>query len=103
MHPILDLVEEAIEKSKQLLSLSEKSEWDQFFDLEDERQGVLKRINTKQIELSISDNSELYQQLTELMALNEQLEKVCSQQRTEIADELRKINQGNKVNKAYTQ
>jgi len=103
MHPILDLVEEAIEKSKQLLSLSEKSEWDQFFDLEDERQGVLKRINTKQIELSISDNSELYQQLTELMALNEQLEEVCSQQRTEIADELRKINQGSKVNKAYTQ
>jgi hypothetical protein len=38
-----------------------------------------------------------------LIDLNTELEQVCRQQRSELADQMKKFTQGNKAKKAYSQ
>ncbi|NOQ94572.1 MAG: hypothetical protein GQ547_08075 [Methylophaga sp.] len=103
MHPIFDLVNSGIAKSKSLLLLAEEQEWDQFTELDVERQAVLRSIKLEGLMLSDVENDRLHELMNQLISLNEQLEAVCTQQRSDAAEELQKIRKGNKVNKAYSQ
>lgn len=103
MHPIVDLVAEGISKSKALLLLAESSEWEQFSDLDAERQEILRSINLDNLVLSDSEHNTLQALMNELITLNTQLESLCIKQRSDVAQELQKINKGNKVSKAYSQ
>jgi len=103
MHPIFSQVTDAITKSKALLLLAESEKWDEFTELATQRQQEISSINLENLNLSDSDNEQLHSLITELIALNEQLEKSCINQRSEAADALQKIRKGNKVSQAYSQ
>ena len=103
MHPITDLVSEGISKSKALLLLAESSEWEQFSDLDAERQEILRSINLDNLVLSDSEHNTLQALMNELITLNTQLESLCIKQRSDVVQELQKISKGNKVSKAYSQ
>jgi hypothetical protein len=94
---------QGIEKSKQLLELAEASDWDAFSQLEEERQLDLSNIQLQALELSDEQHAHIHNQMQILIDLNTQLEHVCRQQRSELADEMKKFSQGNKAKKAYSQ
>jgi len=103
MTSILDSVLDGVSKSKQLLELAESGEWEQFLELEEQRRASLSVLSLDNLDLDDEQYAKIREPMVELVALNEQLESVCIQQRSELAKELQKIQQGNKVNKAYTQ
>jgi len=103
MHPILALVSEGIAKSKALIEDAAAEKWDEFYALEAERQTLIRSINLENIILSESDNEQLHELMTKLIALNEQIESICVQQRDNAAGKLQDIRKGNKVSKAYSQ
>ena len=103
MHPIFELVSNCIAKSNSQVLLAESEQWDEFTKLENERHALLQLINLENLSLSESDNEHLHSLMSELIALNNQLEEICSQQRSVAAEELQKVRKGSKVSKAYSQ
>jgi len=103
MHPIFDQISVGIAKSKAQILLTESEQWDEFTELEPQRQEVLQSINSANITFSDDENERLHSLMNELIKLNEQLEIICIQQRSSAAEELQKIRKGNKVHKAYSQ
>jgi len=103
MVPEFKLVLDGIAKSKQLLALAKASNWEQFSELEQQRQALLKGLQLEHIELTGAQYAEVHSKMAELIDLNDQLENICRQQRSEIAEQLQKISHGNKATKAYSQ
>ena len=103
MIPEFKLVIDGIDKSKQLLVLAEAGEWEQFSELEQQRQSLLNRLRLENLELTGAQYAEVHSKMAELIDLNDQLENICRQQRSEIAEQLQKISHGNKATKAYSQ
>lgn len=103
MKSILELVTQGIEKSKALLLLADSEEWEKFTEQNAEREQILRQINLENLTLSEPDNRLLHSKMSELIALNKQLESVCITARSAAAAELTKIKLGNKVTKAYSQ
>ncbi len=99
----LKQISQGIEKSTQLLELAEASDWDAFNQLEEERQLDLTNIQLQDLDLSNAQHAHINDQMQILIDLNTQLEQVCRQQRSVLADEMKKFNQGNKAKKAYSQ
>ena len=103
MIPEFKLVIDGIDKSKQLLVLAEAGEWEEFLELEQQRQSLLNGLSLERLELTGSQYAEVHAKMEELIDLNEQLEVICRQQRSELAKQLQKISHGNKATKAYSQ
>jgi flagellar protein FliT len=99
----LKLISQGIEKSKQLLELAEAGDWDAFNQLEEERQLDLTNIQLQDLDLSNKQHAHLNNQMQTLIDLNTELEQVCRQQRSELADQMKKFTKGNKAKKAYSQ
>lgn len=99
----LDLVIDSINKSKQLLVLAETGEWEQFSELEIQRQANLAGLRLEGLDVTHTQYAELHSKMTELIDLNGQLENICRQQRSELAKQVQKISHGNKATKAYSQ
>ena len=99
----LDLVIDSINKSKQLLVLAETGEWEQFSELEIQRQTNLAGLRLEGLNVTHTQYAELHSKMTELIDLNDQLEVICRQQRSELAKQVQKISHGNKATKAYSQ
>jgi len=99
----LDTVTEIIKKSKQLLMLSAESKWEEFANLEEKRQLLIKAINLENTVLLEKDYNDVYMQMNELISLNKQLESICLEQRNIIANELKSYRKNNKVAQAYSQ
>ena len=83
--------------------MAESGEWETFLELEKKRQFILVELKLDNLDLNEEQYLKMQEPMLQLISLNEQLESVCIQQRSELAKELQKIQQGNKVNKAYTQ
>jgi len=98
-----DSISDAIGKSEQLLLLSQQSKWDDFLELDAERQALISGFDFKDISLSEADYTKLQHQMNKLISLNEKLESTCLAQREEIAGEMKKIRKNNKVAQAYMQ
>ena len=98
-----NLITDAIKKSKQLLTLSNESKWEQFVELETQRQALIKAINLENTELLEQDYNDLHIQMNELISLNKKLESICLKQRNIIANELKSYRKNNKVAQAYSQ
>ncbi|MFW5426288.1 MAG: flagellar protein FliT [Methylophagaceae bacterium] len=96
-----DLIQDVTEKSKQLLELAKESKWDEFSTLNTERQSILLNFDFESMDLSEQDSDKLYDQMSELVVLNDELESICVTQRDDIANELKNITQGGKVAQAY--
>ncbi len=99
----LNTVTEIIKKSKQLLMLSAESKWEEFANLEEKRQILIKAINLENTVLLEKDYNDVYMQMNELISLNKQLESICLEQRNIIANELKSYRKNNKVAQAYSQ
>lgn len=103
MIPEFKLVLDGIDKSKQLLVLAEAGEWEQFSELEQQRQSLLSGLRLESLELTGAQYAQVHAKMAELIDLNDQLENICRQQRSELAKQLQKIAHGNKATKAYSQ
>ena len=99
----LTLISQGIEKSTQLLELAEASDWDAFNQLEEERQLDLTNIQLHDLDLSDTQHAHINNQMQILIDLNTKLEQVCRQQRSDLAEQMKKFTQGNKAKKAYSQ
>lgn len=102
MDPIFELMNEGIAKSKQLLELAEALEWDDFITLNAERLALLRKINLESLELSEEDNVSVSELMGELISFNEQLEKICVNERTSMVSKLNEMRQGAQAKKAYS-
>lgn len=102
MSPSRDLILDCVNKSKSLLTLSSQERWEQFSDLEEERQQQLSKINLEALHLPENEYDELSALMNELISLNQQLSLECEQQRKIAMREFKKINQGIQANKAYS-
>lgn len=103
MHPVFELVDEAITKSRQQLLLAETADWELFTEQEADRQALLHSIKLEDIVLEDNDNEMLHRQMNELLSINERLESLGIKERSVAATELQKMRQSSKVNKAYGQ
>jgi flagellar protein FliT len=103
MIPEFKLVIDGIDKSKQLLVLAEAGEWEQFLELEHQRQSLLSGLSLENIGLTGAQYAEVQTKMAELIDLNDQLEAICRQQRSELAKQIQKISHGNKATKAYSE
>ena len=103
MIPEFKLVLDGIDKSKQLLALAEAGEWEQFSELEQQRQSLLSGLNLDTLELTGAQYAQVHSKMTELIDFNQQLEAICRKKRAEVAKQLQKISHGNKATKAYSQ
>jgi hypothetical protein len=97
-----DLIQDVTEKSKQLLMLAKESKWDEFSILNTERQSILLNFDFENMDLSERDSDKLYDQMSELVVLNDELESICITQRDDVANELKSLTQGVKVAQAYS-
>jgi flagellar protein FliT len=100
----LTLISQGIEKSKQLLKLAEADDWDAFHELEAERQSDFTSLHLDNLNnLTDVQHAEVLKQMEMLVDLNQQLEEVCRQQRSDLSAQMKKFTQGNKAKKAYSQ
>lgn len=102
MSSALDLVTTLISESEQLVSLAESEEWDAFSELEQERQSHVKQLDLRNVDLPEQQNLELRNQMAVLIVLNDKVEAICREKRSETVKDLKTLNQGNKAKKAYT-
>jgi len=92
-------LDQATQQTVELTALAEAGDWDAFNDLEQKRQTIVAEINTAEIDES--DTQKIRQQLQQLIELNDQLERVCLAERDSAMTQLRSMQQGVKVTKAY--
>ena len=102
MNTLFDLSTDVILISKQLIVYAEESEWDEFAELDAKRQSLVRSINLESLALSDEENQMFHDLLTEMIALNEQLEKICIEQRAVLAEKLKEIRLGVKAKQAYS-
>lgn len=102
MNTIFDLATDIIVISRQLILHAEMSEWDEFAELDAKRQSLVRTMNLEEIELSDEDNLTFRDLMNEMIALNEQLGVICTEQRSELAKKLKGIRLGVKAKNAYS-
>jgi hypothetical protein len=98
----LSLIQNGIAMSKQLLDHAAADEWEQFFELETQRHAALIGLKLEPVGPTAEQYQQIREQMTVLIDLNNQLEEVCKQQRSMLADHLRQFNKNNKAHKAYS-
>lgn len=102
MNTIFDLATDIIVISRQLIVHAEMSEWDEFAELDAKRQSQVRSMDVEEFDLSDEDNVTLRELMNEMIALNEQLGVICSEQRSELAKKLKEIRLGAKAKVAYS-
>jgi len=102
MNAIFDLATDIILISRQLVLHAESLEWDEFAELDAKRQSLVRLIDLENISLSDEDNVTFRGLMNEMIALNEQLGSICTEQRSKLATKLKEIRLGAKANVAYS-
>jgi hypothetical protein len=102
MSSILALVATLISESEQSVLLAESEQWDAFSELEKIRQEHIQELDLRNVNLSEQEDQLLREQMALLITLNDKIEAICREKRSEAVTELKKINQGNKAKKAYS-
>jgi len=102
LNTIFDLATDIIVISRQLVLHAEMSEWDEFAELDAKRQSLVRSMNLEEIDLSDEDNVTFRELMSEMIALNEQLGIICTEQRSELAKKLKEIRLGAKAKSAYS-
>ena len=100
----LTLISQGIDKTTQLLKLAEADDWDAFNQLEEKRQSDFTNLQLAKLNnLTDAQHAEVQKQMAMLVDLNQQLEVVCRERRSDLSDQMKKFTQGNKAKKAYSQ
>lgn len=92
-------LDQAIAQSQELITLAEKGDWDAFTVLEQARESIVAQINTSEVDES--EVEQLRDKLKQLIECNDQLEQACLVERDAAMTQLRSIQKGAKVTKAY--
>jgi len=98
----IELIVKGIDMSKTLLRLAEQQEWQQLLELTQQRQETLSKLDLQSESVNSSQHAEIQKKMTLLLELNDQIEIVCRQQRSEIADNLKQLNKGKNAKNAYS-
>jgi len=96
------IIEQAIEQSQQLLLFAEQGDWQDFERLETQRQSGLKQLELANADPAGLTHAQTAELMKKLIDLNLELEKLCQQERSNVAAELKKFNQGHQAKKAYS-
>jgi len=99
---LFDLATDIIVISRQLVVHAELSEWDEFAELDAKRQSLVRSINLEKFDLSDDDTVTFRELMNEMIALNEQLGVICTEQRADLAKKLKEIRLGAKAKAAYS-
>lgn len=81
--------------------MAEEGDWDAFNVLEKARQSVVADINTSEVD--VTQTEQVRHKLQQLIECNDQLERVCLAERDAAMTQLRSIQKGAKVTKAYVE
>lgn len=92
-------IEQAILLSQQMLRAAEIENWQSFTQTETARQKWIQQINSQQF--TAAESAGTAQKLSQLINLNQQLEKICQQQKHLAISKIQEMNQSNRATKAY--
>lgn len=95
----LDSLKQAITLSEKMLAYAEVENWQAFFETEAARQKWIVQIDTQKCGDQEREFAATF--LAQLLNLNQQLEQICINQRTESISKIQELNQGNRAAKAY--
>ena len=98
----LELIASAIAMSETLLTLAEQQDWQQFSQINQQRQTVLTQLDLQSVQTTPDQHQQLQQKMSSLITLNSQIEAICRQQRDEIADSIKQLNKGKTAKNAYS-
>lgn len=93
------IIEASIQYSEQQLHHAEQAEWDDFNTLEPKRQQLIHSLNN--VDVDVVSPDEIRSSLEKLIALNDEIERLCIEQRNSLMQTLLDIRAGAKANNAY--
>ncbi len=93
------IIEESLKLSELQLQHVEQEDWDAFHAMEPKRQQLIRSLNN--VDVDIQSPDEIRSDLEQLIALNDELEKRCIEQRNALMKLLVDIRAGAKASNAY--
>ena len=100
----IDIAQQGIALSIQLLALADNEKWDEFFELEAERHALLLKVSAVEAnQLTETQLKQLRMAMEKLLEFNEKLDKICRLERQNASVELQKLQKNSKVSKAYSE
>jgi len=99
----IDIAQQGIALSIQLLALADNEKWDEFFELEAERHALLLKVSVETDKLTETELQQLRVAMDQLLEFNDKLEKICRLERQNAGVELQKLQKNSKVSKAYSE
>ncbi len=93
------IIEESLKLSEQQLLHVEQEDWDAFHAMEPKRQQLIRSLNN--VDIDVISPDEIRSDLEKLIALNDEIEKLCIEQRNALMKLLVDIRAGAKASNAY--
>ncbi|AFJ03476.1 Flagellar protein FliT [Methylophaga frappieri] len=96
-------VEQACQLTREQITRAQAADWDALLAAEPARQQLITQLNTDVDNQDIDPSSlgDLRESFEMLQSLNQSLQSLCQQQRSEMAKKVADFNQGNKARQAY--
>lgn len=96
---VLKLTEETLSMSKQLLIYADEGEWDNFENLNTQRQQYLEILNTANVPADLA--IEVREKIAQIIEIEGKLREKAQCLKTETSQQLIQLKKGNKAAKAY--
>lgn len=99
MSTMRSIIEASRQHSEQQLQFAEQGNWDAFHDHEPKRQQLIRSLNNVNVDVVSPDEIRL--ELEKLIALNDEIERLCIEHRNSLMQTLLDLRAGAKANNAY--
>jgi len=93
------IIEESLKLSEQQLQHVMQAEWDAFHTTEPKRQQLIRSLAN--VDVDVASPDEIRSDLEKLISINDEIEKLCIEQRNELMKVLVDIRAGAKASNAY--
>ncbi len=93
------IIGESLKLSEQQLQHVMQAEWDDFHTMEPKRQQLIRSLSNVDVDVAAPD--EIRSDLEKLISINDEIEKLCIEQRNELMKLLVDIRLGAKASNAY--
>lgn len=93
------IIEESLKLSEQQLQHIKQAEWDAFHAMEPKRQQLIRSLSN--VDVDVNSPDEIRSDLETLISINDEIEKLCIEQRNELMKLLVDIRAGAKASNAY--
>lgn len=95
------IIEASVEHSEQQLHHAEQGDWDAFHALEPKRQQLIGSLTN--VDVDVASPDEIRADLEKLIAVNDEIERLCIEHRNALMQTLLEMRAGAKANNAYGQ